>query len=367
MKGLYVHIPFCIKKCKYCDFNSFCASEKLREDYIGALCREMERYNKTEVDTVFVGGGTPTCLTIAQLEQVFCGIKENFSIANGAEITIEANPKTLDTTKLKTLKTCGVNRISIGVQSFDDAELKALGRVHTGDEAAETVKAAKRYFDNVSIDLMCAIPGQTAESLSKTLDRAFSLNPSHISCYSLILEEGTPLFAEYEKGLLSLPDEDSERDMYELVCRRMAENGYVQYEISNFARNGLYSRHNAKYWRCEEYIGIGLSAHSYVKGCRFSDTENIESYLRGDYASKEVEKLSEADKMSEFMFLGLRITEGIAKSDFRKNFGREIEDVFGKPLSKFKKMGMIKEENGKIRLSHEAISVSNTIMCEFIL
>ncbi len=367
MKGLYIHIPFCIQKCKYCDFNSFAACEREKAVYLDALICEMEKYSGEEVDTIFVGGGTPTSLSAEQLELLLKNINEIFLVSSDCEITIEANPKTLDKEKLETLKKNGVNRISIGVQSFNDNELEKLGRVHTGAEAEETIKLCKKHFKNVSIDLMCAIPDQTKESFLTNLEKAFSLKPQHISCYSLILEDGTPLFDEYEKGTLVLPDEDAEREIYEIACRQMENCEYLQYEISNFAKSGYESRHNTKYWRCEEYIGVGLSAHSYLNGVRFSNTDDFSSYIKGDFLSGEREVLSKEEKMSEYMFLGLRMTEGVSKSGFKQKFGEDIENIFQKPLSKFKKLGMIEEKDDTIRLYKEAISVSNQVMCEFIL
>ena len=367
MKGIYIHIPFCIKKCKYCDFNSFSACREDKDAYLSALFLEMEKYRGAIVDSVFIGGGTPTSLTSGQLEQLLINIKKNFLLSKYCEFTVEANPKTLDKEKLELLKKYGVNRLSIGVQSFNDQELENLGRVHTGLEAEETIRLCQKYFKNISIDLMCAIPGQTKESFKANLEKAFSLSPQHISCYSLILEEGTPLFDEYEKGNLVLPDEDTEREIYDIACSQMEKHGYRQYEISNFAQPGYQSKHNTKYWRCEEYIGMGLSAHSFIDGVRFSNTDDFSSYIKGEFLSGDMETLSKEDKMSEFMFLGLRMTEGVTKMSFRERFNEDLEKVFEKPLLKFKKMGMIEEENDKIRLSKKAISVSNQILCEFIL
>lgn len=367
MKGLYIHIPFCIKKCKYCDFNSFSACREEKAAYLDALFSEMEKYRGEWVDTVFIGGGTPTSLSAEQLERLLKNIQNNFILTDSCEFTVEANPKTLDEEKLNTLKKYGVNRLSIGVQSFNDNELLALGRIHSGIEAEETILLAKKYFDNISIDLMCAIPYQTKESFKKNLEKAFSLNPSHISCYSLILEEGTPLFDENEKGNLVLPSEDAEREIYDIAVCEMEKQGYKQYEISNFAKSGFESAHNKKYWQCDDYIGIGLSAHSYIDGVRFSNTDDFSSYIKEKFSSCESEVLSQEDKMSEFMFLGLRMTDGVSKTEFLNRFGMEIEKVFEKPLLKFKNMGMIEEKGDRICLSKKAISVSNQIMCEFVL
>lgn len=367
MKGLYIHIPFCIKKCKYCDFNSFSACCEEKAAYLDALILEMEKYRGEWVNTVFIGGGTPTSLTAEQLEFLLQNISENFCLSKSCEFTVEANPKTLDEEKLKTLKKYGVNRLSIGVQSFDDGELEKLGRVHTALDAEETILTAKKYFENISIDLMCAIPNQTRESFKKNLEKAFSLGTQHISCYSLILEEGTPLFDENEKGNLVLPDEDTEREIYDITVTEMEKHGYKQYEISNFAKSGFESAHNKKYWQCDDYIGIGLSAHSYLNGVRFSNTDDFSSYINGEFLSDEQEVLSKEDKMSEFAFLGLRMTVGVSKTEFSSRFGEKFEKVFEKSLLKFKKLGMIEEKDDRICLSKKAISVSNQVMCEFIL
>ena len=368
MKGLYVHIPFCIKKCNYCDFNSFCAEDSVKEAYVKALLCEMSEYKGEKVDTVYIGGGTPTTLSTGLLKSVITGIKENFVLMPDTEFTVEMNPKTADKEKLEMLYKMGVNRLSIGVQSFCDDELKALGRVHNKKDALEAISLAKKAgFSNISIDLMSAIPKQTRESFLETLEIAISQNPSHISCYSLILEEGTPLFDAVKNGKEMLCDEDTERELYEYAKNTLEKNGYVQYEISNFAKDGRLSRHNIKYWTMEEYIGLGISAHSFVGGVRYSDTDNIESYLGHNFRSDKKEVLTKTDMMSEFVFLGLRMTEGISEKVFSERFGVNIYEVFPKPLEKFIKMGLLICENGRILLSEAAVSVSNQIMCEFLL
>ncbi len=368
MPGLYVHIPFCLRKCKYCDFNSFALSKEDKEKYLSALFEEMEEYRGEKCDTVFLGGGTPTALDRNELKELIEKIQTTFTLSEDCEFTAEANPNSADFEKLALMRKMGVNRLSIGVQSFNDSELAALGRLHSAREAEETVAAARKCgFENISIDLMSAIPGQNMESFKRNLDIALKQNTEHISCYSLILEEGTPLYAEYEKGALILVDEDEEREMYELAVKELEKAGYIQYEISNFAKPGYKSRHNIKYWRCEDYIGVGISAHSYADGVRYSNTGIFKDYVSGKYKPRETEVLCENDKISEFMFLGLRMTCGISKEEFFEKFGKNIYDVYGKQLSKFKKMGMIEEENECIRLSHRAVSVSNQIMCEFLL
>lgn len=368
MKGLYVHIPFCIKKCKYCDFNSFSFKKDDKKRYLNALYKQMENYRGEKLDTVFVGGGTPTCLENGEIEKLLKKINDVFSLSEDCEFTMEANPGTVDSKKLEIMLTGGVNRLSVGVQSFNDGELAAIGRIHSADEAERTISAAKACgFKNISIDLMSALPGQTSESFEKSLKKAIDLNPQHISCYSLILEDGTPLYKEYIENKLILPDEDTERYMYSRACEILEQNGYYRYEISNFAKNGKRSRHNLKYWNCDEYIGIGLSAHSYLDGKRFSNTNDFEQYNSGEFFSGEEEILSKEDKISEFMFMGLRKTEGVSKTEFLNRFSIAMEDVFAKPILKFVKMGMLIDENDFIRLSDDAVSVSNRIMCEFIL
>ncbi len=368
MKGVYIHIPFCIKKCKYCDFNSFSACDEIKEEYLKALFDEMEEYKGEKVDTIFIGGGTPTVLTSNQIERLLSKINDTFKMSANTEFTVEANPKTVDEEKLLVMKKGGVNRLSIGVQSFIDEELLLIGRIHTSQDAINTIELAKKTgFDNINIDIMTAIPNQTKESLTKTIETAISQNPTHISCYSLILEEDTVLYDEVNSGKITLPKEDTERDLYELANKVLKENGYEQYEISNYAKDGFFSEHNMKYWRMEEYIGLGLSAHSYVNGTRFSNTDDIEKYLARKYRNPEIQVLSENDKMSEFMFLGLRTIDGVSKTDFLKMFGKSMFDVFDKPINKFKKLGFLIEDGDKIRLSHDAISVSNQIMCEFII
>ncbi len=368
MIGLYIHIPFCMKKCKYCDFNSFCFTESDKKNYLLALSNEMEKYKGASCDTVFVGGGTPTSLNLEELSFLLSKINENFILSEACEFTVEANPKTLNREKLELMRRYGVTRLSVGVQSFNDNELLKLGRVHTAGEAEETILLCKKYgFDNINIDIMSAIPDQTIKSFEYNIEKAIDLNPAHISCYSLILEEGTPLYSEYKKGELNLPDEETERRIYELCYDMLEKSGYLQYEISNFAKKGFESKHNMKYWQCREYIGLGLSAHSYMGGVRFSNTDSFSSYINGEYLKKEREILTSEDKMSEFMFMGLRMTKGVSEEEFYKRFGIEMKQVFEKPLSKFIKMGMIEEENGFLRLSHNALSVSNQIMCEFII
>ncbi len=368
MYGLYVHIPFCLKKCKYCDFVSFDNREELKEKYLDKLIEEMGEYRGFLIDTVFIGGGTPTSLNAHEIKKLLLAIRGNFQIKEDAEFTMEANPKTLDEEKLSIMKMYGVNRLSIGVQSFCDNELFKIGRIHNAEIAKETIALVRENgFKNINIDLMFALPDQTMESFKKSLEAAVENNISHISCYSLILEEKTPLYEENKEGKLVLPDEDTERKMYDYACEFLEKNGYEQYEISNFAKKGYKSRHNIKYWKCNEYIGIGLGAHSYLSGERFQNTEEADKYLSGEFHLDNREALTLSDKIAEFMIMGLRMRKGIEKKEFSKRFGMEIEAVYKKELDKFLKSGFLIEEDGNVFISKEGISVSNSIMCEFAI
>lgn len=367
MHGLYIHIPFCKKKCKYCDFQSFSGCEKDFSAYLDALTDEMSEYKGEKVDSVFIGGGTPTLLDAESLNILLRAISSNFILAENTEFTIESNPKTLTPEKLSVLKGCGVNRLSIGVQSFNDTELSAIGRIHNAEAAAAAFKMARECgFGNINLDIMFSLPKQTRESFEKTLNEVIELNPEHISCYSLILEEGTPLFDEVQSGKVSLPDDETDRKNYELACEKLKNAGYIQYEISNFASTGFECRHNIKYWDCDEYIGLGVSAHSYYKGKRFSNTLSLTEYLKGSYRSGEKDVLTDRDKISEFMIMGFRKTKGIKKDEFKKRFGRELKDVFGSETEKFKKAGLMAENGEYIYLTPEGVNVSNSILCEFV-
>lgn len=368
MTGVYIHIPFCVKKCRYCDFISFDTRKEYINLYLEAMKKEFVTYKGICADTVFIGGGTPTCMEEYQLEMLLSEIRENFEICADAEFTVEANPKTLSRKKLELMKRYGVNRISIGVQSFNDKELLKIGRIHSAMEAEETVGLVRSLgFDNFNIDIMSALPEQNFESFKKTLKKTVDCNPAHISCYSLILEENTPLWRENEKYGLNLPDENTERYMYEYACKYLEEVGYRRYEISNFARPGAESKHNLKYWKCEEYIGLGLAAHSYFNGARYYNTNDLAAYLSGKYSAGEKEILTLKDKVEEFMIMGLRLRDGISKNEFKNRFGMDIDLVYHDEIEKFITGGFLKESNGNLFLSDKGVSVSNSIMCEFAL
>ena len=365
-KGLYIHIPFCARKCKYCDFVSYTDKADFFDVYVEKLLDEANEYKYTKVDTVFIGGGTPSVLSAKQLKILLDGINSVFCLSENCEFTIEANPKTLDEEKLTVLKQSRVNRLSIGIQSFNDEELKAIGRIHNAKTAYNTVELIKENgFDNFNLDLMLNLPNQTNESLLKTLETAISLNPSHISCYSLILEKNTPLFEEYENGKFQMTSDDYDRELYTLAKNILSQNGFEQYEISNFAKKGFKSRHNLKYWNCDEYIGLGVAAHSYLNGIRFYNTSELQEYLNGFY-HKEETVLSNKDKISEYIIMRLRLTDGISSSEFKKRFNVDFYESYKSLIDKFINTGFMKYESSSYKLTDKGFDVSNSIMCEFI-
>ncbi len=362
-KGLYIHIPFCIKKCAYCDFVSFASGDF--DKYLDMLFQEMEKYQGEEIDTVFIGGGTPTVLSAIQLGKLFDKVNSTFNIMPDSEITVEANPGTLTVDKLLALKNSKVNRLSIGVQSFNDNELKVIGRIHSSETAIDTINLAKEYFDNINIDIISALPESTKESFLSTLKTAVSLNPSHISCYSLILEAGTPLYERFIKGELKLPTEDMEREMYDLAVSFLEENGYNRYEISNFSKKGKESRHNLKYWNTDDYIGLGVSAHSLVLGTRYENTCDLEKYLSGEFLENSFD-LTEKDRKTEYIIMRLRLKDGIIESEYRNRFSVSFYDEFKEINEKFINLGLMKREDGKIYLTMDGVSLSNTILSEYV-
>jgi len=370
MTGLYIHFPFCVKKCHYCDFVSYPDKLSEGERYVDALTHEMEAYRGTAIDTVYLGGGTPTALAPELLGKVLSRVASSFSLAKDCEITVEANPGTCDEETFKQLASCGVNRVSLGVQSFVDTELKSLGRIHTKDDAVRAVEAVRGAgIMNLSLDLMFSIPGQTRESLQESLFRAVALEPEHLSCYSLILCEGTPMHEAYNRGEITLPDEDEDRDRYALLVDYLRNHGYDRYEISNFAKGGKISRHNTKYWLRTPYIGLGAAAHSFYENCRFENPATLSAYYEQvEKGIKPVgETVTEADAMGEFMFLGLRQTEaGVRRADFQSCFGTSLNSVFGETVQKLCSFGLLEDDGDRIRLTDRGIDVSNAVFCEFI-
>lgn len=373
--GLYLHIPFCMKKCDYCDFLSAAATEEEKEAYVHALVKEIKSYEKFagdyKVSTVFVGGGTPSCLKPEWTKQIFDAVYETFEFIKRPEITMEMNPGTVDKEKLEIYKECGINRLSIGLQSTKNENLRLLGRIHTYEEFLETYKLAREAgFTNINLDLMSSLPGQTKEEWEEELYKAIELNTEHLSVYQLIIEEGTPFYEKYDAHPELLPDEEESRTIYENTRRILEENGYAQYEISNYAKPQKECKHNLRYWERGEYLGIGLGAASLIQNMRMNNTREMKEYLEKSAVPKtmrkDVEFLERQQQIEEFMFLGLRKTYGISKKEFRRTFGREIEDVYGQTLKKFVEEGMIKEKKDRIFLSEDGVLVSNQILAEFL-
>lgn len=368
---LYVHIPFCVRKCQYCDFLSGPSDEETKDRYIEALLKEIRAAEHTEdyeIVSVFIGGGTPSALKAEAIASIMRTLQEQFFFCEDAEVTIEANPGTVDLEKLTIYRNVGINRLSLGLQSTDAEELKLLGRIHSYEEFLKSYEwARKAGFSNINIDLMFAIPGQTGEAWRQHLYQVAELNPEHISAYSLIIEEGTP-FAEQN---LDLPDEDTEYQMYEDTAEILERYGYRQYEISNYAKQGYMCRHNAGYWQRREYLGFGLGASSLYGGMRFSNTHQMQEYLKEsrnpDQIRKDVTVLSRNERIEEFMFLGLRMTEGISEKKFEENFDVRLMDVYGDILQKYEETGFMEHIETKWRLTRKGIHVSNHILADFLL
>lgn len=382
---LYIHIPFCVRKCRYCDFLSFSSDACVREKYVDQLIREIEsipeedagqcpenaalRLNLTgrTVETIFIGGGTPSLLPPSAIERILAAVRQVFRVEPDAEITMEANPGTLTPDSAAGYRNAGVNRLSLGLQSASEEELRLLGRIHTREQFLQSFRAARDAgFDNINVDLMSALPGQSEESWQETLRFVCDLEPEHISAYSLIIEEGTP----FASRTLSLPDEDTEYNMYEATAQILREYGFEQYEISNYAKKGRECRHNVGYWIRQDYLGFGLGASSLYGKERFANTQDMKKYLENSRTSEKIREkeppLTREDEMAEFMFLGLRMTRGISKAEFERQFGSEIDAIYGDVLRKYKSMGLLLEENGRIFLSREGIHVSNSVMADFL-
>ncbi len=383
---LYFHIPFCVRKCFYCDFLSAPADEGTIKRYMEALLAETAgsalSYAKYTVSSVFIGGGTPSVAPVFCIEDMLGTVKEHYSLAQDAEITMEVNPGTVSEKALSRYREAGVNRLSIGLQSADDKELASIGRIHTWEQFLETyTKARKADFRNINVDIMSALPGQTLSRYRNTLEKVLSLEPApeHISAYSLILEEGTHLYDLYEKGMLEIPDEDTDRLMYQETKELLARRGYRRYEISNYAKEGCECRHNRGYWTRENYAGFGLGAASLVENVRFKNGTDLQAYLANSSGCREdVRQLSREEQMEEFMFLGLRMTEGVDEGLFRRLFGCGMEEVYGEVIGKNIRDGLLrmdcdfagKEEHAALRrlsLTEKGLDVSNYVMAQFLL
>lgn len=372
--GLYIHIPFCVKKCNYCDFLSAPAAQKVQMAYLDNLQKEIEEkskeYKEFCVDTIYIGGGTPTCVPYEALVKIMDTVKEGFLLSGDCEITIECNPGTVTKEALKAYRASGINRLSIGLQSTDDELLTELGRIHTYEQFLETYTWAKETgFHNINVDIMSALPNQTLDGYTDSLKKIVTLDVQHISAYSLIVEEGTPFYQLYEEDKLNLPDEDTERQMYYKTKEILKEAGFERYEISNYAKPGYECKHNIRYWIRKDYLGLGLGAASFLGNTRYKNTEWMDEYLLDNkYTEKtEVQILPREECMEEFMFLGLRMTEGVSKTEFFKVFGIPMDEVYGKVLEKLIKQRLICETGDRVFLTEYGLDVSNSVWLEFLL
>lgn len=378
---LYIHIPFCIRKCAYCDFLSAPADMDTIACYMECLEKQLaERaasFRGKMIDTVFIGGGTPSILKSEQLLGLLAAVRENFVLDESAEVTLEANPGTLARAKAEALRAGGVNRVSLGLQSANDKELRLLGRVHTYRDFLRSYELLREAgIENINVDLMSALPGQTVSGYERTLQQVLALHPAHISAYSLMIEEGTPFFEQYradevlrERGERPqlLPAEESERAMYELTEVLLAEHGYERYEISNYAKAGFVCRHNIGYWTGEEYLGLGLGASSYIEETRFCNTADLAAYLTGDFTPQDVQHLTKNDSMAEFFYLGLRMSRGVAKADFVARFGLRAEQVYAGVLPELLAERLLEDTGTHYRLTDYGRDVSNQVLYRFLL
>lgn len=394
--GLYLHFPFCVRKCRYCDFLSFPSGEAGRKIYLERLKEEIKArgaiYQDYNIETLFIGGGTPSLMTGQQLTELLDTVRASFHVSPVGEWTMECNPGTTDAETLRIYRNAGINRLSFGLQSMNDEELKYLGRIHTAKQFAENYQAARRVgFENINIDLMSALPGQTTASWLDTLNKAAAFEPEHLSAYSLIIEEGTPFWDLYgddrsgeadadgiiadgvvgqqgKAAILTLPDEDSERQMYHLTKKILAEKGYERYEISNYARKGFECRHNLIYWQRKDYLGLGLGAASMVGNRRFSNVSDMTSYMH-DWSYCQEEILDRKAQIEETMFLGLRCTAGVSDRMFTEKFGQSMMDIYGDIIRKYLSEGFLiyNPSDGRLAFSEAGTDVSNWILSDFLL
>ena len=392
--SIYLHFPFCLRKCRYCDFLSWPASEDVRAAYVERLKEEI-RFRAAqlagsgcsyEVQTVFFGGGTPSLMSGRQLAGLMETLYQVFNIGENPEISIECNPGTVDADKLRSFRQAGVNRLSFGLQSMNDEELAYLGRIHRASDFMTSYEAARTAgFDNINIDLMSALPGQTISSWEKTLRKTADMSPEHISAYSLIIEEGTPFYdlygneseeslekfngAWHHKEILSLPDEETERVMYEMTADILDAYGYHRYEISNYAKAGRECRHNLTYWTMGDYLGLGLGASGKIGSSRLQNTDDLDEYMK-DFKTTETEHLTRNNQMEEMMFLGLRLTGGVSLDRFEETFGCSARSIYGSVIDHWTKAGCLETSGAKpqnIRLTKRGLDLANQVMADFLI
>lgn len=391
--GLYVHIPFCMKKCEYCDFLSGVYDEQIQKQYTVSLCEEIkymgQRLQGTAVSSIYIGGGTPTWLDQEYMESILQTLQHSFHILESAEVSMECNPGTVTFEKLKSYHLHGVNRLSIGLQSANEKELQCLGRVHTFERFLHTFDMARKSnFYNINVDVMTGLPGQKLDDLMHTLLQVISLRPEHISAYALMVEEGTPFYDRYKFDVIKqksgmetefLPNEDEEYQQYKMTQQVLHEHGYTQYEISNYARPGYECEHNISYWIRKPYLGLGLGAASLLGNVRAGNVRGIDEYIKrsellptydGENLSpfwEGVQWLSRFEEMEEFMFLGLRMNRGVTREDFRRCFGCNVEGIYGPQIKKLKEEGLLQMEEGRIFLTERGMDLSNYALAEFIM
>lgn len=372
MLMLYIHIPFCIKKCNYCDFNSYNLDLSQKKRYLEDLKKEMKMYKTNDqISSVFIGGGTPSILTEEELEELFNNIKENYNIKKDAEITIECNPGTLTLDKLKKIKQLSVNRLSIGLQAIQEKHLKYIGRIHTYEDFLKNYNDAINVgLDNINIDLMYNLPNQTMSDWIETLETVIKLNPKHISAYSLILEEGTKLYTKYEHSEFELNDEDIDIGMYRYAIKYLSSKGYHQYEISNYSKDSYECEHNKGYWRCDHYIGVGAGASGYLDNKRYNNVESLDEYHDMVTDGKKPiiynDELSTKDSIEEKIFMGLRMNEGIKYEDFKKQFNIEFSNVYSKQIKELSNRNLINKSETGIMLTQKGREISNSVFIEFL-
>lgn len=380
---LYIHIPFCVKKCDYCDFLSFSADEQTQRAYVAALQKELvfygAKYKGRRITTIFIGGGTPSWLREESMQAVMEAVYENFAVDRDAEITIECNPGTVTEHKFEVYRKIGINRLSIGLQSAHNDELKILGRIHTYEQFLKTYDMARKHgFTNINIDLMSSLPGQTPEIFCDSLHRVLQLKPEHISAYSLIIEKGTPFYDLYkfdavrqEAGMQteSLPTEEEEYQTTKMTQHILKEAGYHWYEVSNFAKPGYECRHNIGYWKRVDYLGVGLGASSLIDNVRYSNTRDLYTYLSvpADSLHETAEQITRNEQMEEFMFLGLRMRDGFYRDEFTQAFGIPIEAVYGDVLNHLQQEELLLKREGRIYLTDKGMDLNNYVVAQFML
>jgi oxygen-independent coproporphyrinogen-3 oxidase len=372
--SIYVHIPFCREKCSYCDFLSYSGQEERAEAYTSALLNEIDaksRYiENRKIKTIYIGGGTPTSIEPIYIEKILSKLHTGFDVQRDAEITIEANPGTIDRKKINSYIKSGINRVSLGLQSTDDDVLKSIGRIHTYNDFEKSYNLLRNLgIKNISIDLMMGLPGQNLEDFIEGLEKIMVLKPEHLSCYGLVLEENTTLYKQSLSGKFKF-DEDIERDMYHVLIQRLAKSGYIHYEISNFALPGFSSRHNMVYWNLDDYVGLGLGAHSFSDNCRFHNISKMKEYI--EKANKlqpvieDIERMELKNLKEEFMFLGLRKIQGVEFKDYEKRFASSICDDYSAEIEKLIKGELLEKTDGKIKLSLKGLDFANRVFGEFI-